>query len=153
IELLDDAAQFRDMMHLSEIVTLERELERRGSGKRKAKEPAANATEPSCVRTMRIVYGCGFMLNVKTDGWKLFCQRNNFPPFVVFKELLGFERLERAWGLAKSSAFKADGMVNWINSIRPEGEPEIEISQIFTPERIANSNDALFRQRIEWWGG
>jgi hypothetical protein len=58
-------------------------------------------------------------------GWKLFCERLSVPPFVAWKGLPGFDRLERALALAEQAAFLPAGMVRWLNDVGPGGTPAL----------------------------
>jgi len=94
----------------------------------------------------------GFLLKVKADGWKLFCARLNLPPFAGWSGLPGLERLQRALKLAEQAAFVPEGMLRWLNKIRPAGTPEITDVAV-TAEATADGLDRLFRERVAWWGG
>jgi len=56
-------------------------------------------------RRLNLTLAAGFVLKVKADGWKLFCERLSVPPFAAWKGLPGFDRLERALALAEQAAF------------------------------------------------
>jgi hypothetical protein len=45
----------------------------------------------------------------------------HLPPFLLRQELPGFDRLQRALALAKEAAFVPEGMLCWLNAIRPAG--------------------------------
>jgi hypothetical protein len=103
-------------------------------------------------RTLDVGLAAGFMLRTKADGWKLFCERLNVPPFLLWKELPGFDRLQRALALTERAAFVPAGFLRWLNSLRPTGEPELTEMPL-TVEGIADATATLFRTRVEWWSG
>jgi hypothetical protein len=92
----------------------------------------------------------GFHLRTKADGWELFCQRLNVPPFVLWKRYPGFERLERALTLAEKAAFTRDGFLHWLNTVRPAGEPEATEVR-FTPESVADDIAIVFQKLVDQW--
>jgi hypothetical protein len=97
----------------------------------------------------------GFILKVKCDGWKLFCERLNVPPFVMWTFLPGYDRLERALKLAGEAAFVPEGMLRFLNSRRSKRKPELpQLTTVpITADAIAAGHDRLFRERARWWGG
>jgi hypothetical protein len=119
------------------------ELEKEGSRKR-----------PTWQRFLDLALAFGFMLRTKADGWKLFCERMNVPPFLVWElgGLPGFGRLQRALALAEEAAFTPEGFLRWLNRIRPAGEPERADVPV-TVEGMADAADRLFRERAAWWNG
>ena len=92
------------------------------------------------------------MLKTKGDGWKIFCERMNVPPFAYWDFLPGFHRLKRALDAAQEAAFVPEGFVRWLNEIRPAGAPEQTAAPV-SPEEFADALETFFRQRVEWWGG
>jgi hypothetical protein len=78
--------------------------------------PKAKAGDrPAWQRFQEGAYAIGYVLRTKADGWKLFCERLNVPPYLLWEGLPGFERLQRALKLAELSAFDGAGMVRWLN--------------------------------------
>ena len=71
---------------------------------------------PLWQRLLELAYAAGFMLRTKADGWKLFCERLHVPPFLVWQELPGFERLQEALAQTEKTAFNAEGMLRWLNT-------------------------------------
>jgi hypothetical protein len=104
-------------------------------------------------RFLDIAHAGGFVLRMKADGWKRFCERLSIPPFAVWKLLPGFDRLERALALAEQVAFDREGMRTWLNRTRPAGAPEVTDGAMTTAESSADVLEALYRERAEWWGG
>jgi hypothetical protein len=94
----------------------------------------------------------GFLLKAKADGWKLFCERLGVPPLAAWAGLPGLARLERALALAERTAFVPEGMVRWLNAVRPAGEPAVTALP-WAAETTAAGIDRLFRERVAWWGG
>jgi hypothetical protein len=94
------------------------------------------------------------MLRTKADGWKLFCERLNLPPFQLWQlgPLPGFDRLQRGLGLAEQAAFTSEGFLRWLNRVRPAGEPELAHLPL-TVEGIAEAAERMFRERAAWWCG
>jgi hypothetical protein len=111
------------------------------------------------VRMLGLYYAQGFVLRTKLAGWKLFCERLTLPPFELWKLLPGFDRLQRAIDLLEDHehgpppAFQPEGMVHWLNEIRPEGAPEASLGALLSPSRVAHDLESAFRQVVEWWGG
>jgi hypothetical protein len=99
-----------------------------------------------------LALGHGYVLKTKTDGWKLFCERMNVPPFAAWKHLPGYERLQRALKLAEEVAFVPEGFLRYLDAIRSAGEPELTEVPL-TVERVAAAAEDMFRQRVTWWGG
>jgi hypothetical protein len=116
-------------------------------------EPADTGERPVWERTLDLALAAGFMLRVKADGWKLFCERLTIPSFVLWKILLGYDRLQRALPLAEKAAFVPEGMVRWLNSIRADGAPEAIVDELISAEKVADTLEVMFRRRVEWWGG
>ena len=94
----------------------------------------------------------GFVLRTKAEGWKLFCERMNVPPFLLWERLPGFDRLRRALSLAEKAAFGNEEFVRWLNAVRRKGTPELTAVPL-TVERTAGGAAEMFRQRVAWWGG
>jgi hypothetical protein len=99
-----------------------------------------------------LALAAGFVLRTKAAGWQLFCGRLSVPPFALWQELPGFGRLQLALKQAEQAAFAPEGMLRWLNGIRPAGHPEVQELGL-TPERYAAGCEAVFRQRARWWGG
>ena len=92
------------------------------------------------------------MLKVKADGWKLFCERMNVPPFLLWEEFPGFKRLQDALAMAEQAAFKPEGFLRWMNDVRPKGDPEHTEEDLWTVEEVADGFEKVYRKRAEWWG-
>lgn len=92
----------------------------------------------------------GYLLRTKADGWKLFCERLNVPPFVIWEQLPGFERLQIGLGLAEQASFVPEGFLRWLNEGRPAGCPELTTIPI-TPVKIADELEKVFREGVRWW--
>jgi hypothetical protein len=159
IELLDEAARYQDSFAFADetddIDTDEAEEEESDEA---TEETDANADEeddsqePVCLRTLDIALAAGYMLRTKADGWKLFCERLNVPPFLLWEIHPGFDRLQRALALAEKAAFVPEGFLRWLNRVRPEGEPELTAVPL-TVEGVAEETEQTFRWRVQWWGG
>jgi hypothetical protein len=103
-------------------------------------------------RMMDLVLASGYMLRTKTEGWKLFCERLNVPPFLLWKVLPGFDRLERYLAIAEKVAFYPEGFLRWMNRVRPEEEPELTEVPV-TAEGLADAAETMYRERAKWWEG
>jgi hypothetical protein len=101
----------------------------------------------------------GFILRTKATGWKLFSERMGIAPFGMWQYLPGFERLQSELNIVEGtpdrpgSAYTPKGVVRWLNTVRPSGDPEVTEAKIVTAVRFADSFDAAFRKRVGWWGG
>jgi hypothetical protein len=117
-------------------------------------EPAEEDTaeRPLWQRHLDLAMASGYVLRTKVDGWKLFCERLNVPPFLLWEKLAGYDRLQRALALAEKAAFVAEGFLRWMNTVRPAGQPELTTLAL-TLERIADETAEMFRQGVEQWGG
>lgn len=168
IELLDAAAAYLDAFHQADAYEppdtdeVEGEEETDEADEAPADAGAADTgtadAEPGrdgwslAERRFRVALASGFLLKVKADGWKLFCERLNLPPFAGWSSLPGLERLQHALKLAEQAAFVPEGMLRWLNEVRPTGTPEIT-DVALTPEITAAGIERLFRERVAWWGG
>ena len=76
-------------------------------------------------RTLDVMLAAGYILRTKANGWKLFCERLNVPPFLCWGMLPGFERLQILLDAAEKAAFM-QGFLKWHNRVRPKGEPELK---------------------------
>jgi hypothetical protein len=103
-------------------------------------------------RRWNLTLAAGFVLKVKADGWKLFCEQLTVPPFATWTDLPGFDRLERALALAEHAGFLPAGMVRWLNDVRPAGTPALSTVPL-TVEGIADATAKMFQDRVDWWGG
>jgi hypothetical protein len=107
---------------------------------------------PSWQRALDLALAAGFVLRTKADGWKRFCARLSVPPFLLWQELPGFDRLQRSLALAENVAFVPEGMRCWLNAIRPAGVPEL--TQVpLTIGAVVDATEEAFRRRVQWWGG
>jgi hypothetical protein len=117
---------------------------------RPAQEDAVK--EPVCVRALDVAFAAGYMLRTKANGWKLFCERLNVPPLLLWEVLPGFDRVQRALALTEKAAFVSEGFLVWLNRVRPKGKPKLTTVPL-TVEGMADANEEAFRRRVEWWGG
>jgi hypothetical protein len=108
--------------------------------------------EPACFRTLDLALAAGYVLRTKANGWKLFCERLNVPPFLIWEIHPGFDRLQLVLAMTEKAAFVPQGFLVWLNRIRPKGEQELTAVPL-TVERVAAANEEAFRHRVEWWGG
>jgi hypothetical protein len=107
---------------------------------------------PPWQRSLDLALAAGFVLRTKADGWQQFCERLHVPPCLLWQDLPGFDRLQRALALAEKAAFAPEGMRCWLNAIRPAGAAELAEVPL-TVEAVADATDEAFRERVRWWGG
>ena len=174
LELLEGAALYHDAFSLSddcsrdcsdeeaapERVAEEGDAENRDRAEQKPDvnadaEPEEDdpAGRPTWQRILDTALGTGFILRTKMDGWKLFCQRRGFPPLLMWKKLPGFTRLQHALALTENAAFTRQGMVRFMNRIRPAGKPKLTEAQLITAETYADGCEAAYLHQVEWWSG
>jgi hypothetical protein len=151
VELVEDAAVYHDSFErVNESDEFDHSV---GSARKKGKRKQSAAdVQSKHDRLWGLVLGAGYVLRAKADGWRLFCERQGIDPYVLWSDLPGFERLQRALELAREIAFKPEGMLAWMNRIRPADEPEMTEIPL-TAERVAAGTDHLFRKRVAWHGG
>jgi hypothetical protein len=94
----------------------------------------------------------GFLLKLKIDGWKLFCQRRRIPPYALWQSLPGYDRLQRALELTEEVAWTAEDYLRWFNGLQPGGGPEATQVGV-TAETVADELEEWFRERVRWWSG
>jgi hypothetical protein len=116
-------------------------------------EDEASDGLPEYARLLNMAYVAGFMLNTKAAGWRLFCRRLNVPPLVLFKIMPGFARFERASKLAEVAAFKPEGVVRWLNTVRPDRDPPVTLANVITADGYAEDSERVYRERVKFWGG
>lgn len=113
----------------------------------------AETTEEDCdTKKLDLALAAGYVLRTKADGWKLFCERLNVPPFLLWQDLPGHSRLHCLLGLSEKAAFTAEGFLRYINDGRPQGA-SARTTVSLTTKTIADETEALFRHRVQWWGG
>jgi hypothetical protein len=103
--------------------------------------------------SMDLAHAAGFHLRTKVAGWKLFCKRMSLPPFALWQPLPGFARFKRRLDFTKRVAFVPEGMVRWLNRIRPKHAPEMTIDQLVSAARIADGLQAVFPEFVQRCGG
>jgi hypothetical protein len=114
------------------------------------KDPGAHTDREG--RLFDLLLAAGYQLRAEAEGWKLFCEKVNIPPFLLWQDLPGFDRLQRALTLAEQAAFTAEGLLKWANRIRPAGEPEwTEVP--LTAETAARALEKAFQAYIRGWSG
>jgi hypothetical protein len=109
-------------------------------------------------RRLDIALATGYLLKVRTEGWKRFCERLGVPSFALWELLPGYKRLRIALRLADGTpdmpgaAFAPEGMIAWLNKVRPTGESEVR-KLISTVDWYAERFEEMYRERATWWGG
>ena len=158
IELVDEAARYQAAFAFNDDVRDTFEADEAEEESEAAEETEAQtdeedaSQEPACFRTLDIALAAGYVLRTKANGWKLFCERLNVPPFLVWEIHPGFDRLQGVLALAEKAAFVPEGFLRWLNRIRPKGEPELTAVPV-TVEGVADETGKAFRWRVQWWGG
>ena len=94
----------------------------------------------------------GHLLLARTARWQRFCQKMNVPPYLLWEQLPGFDRLRRTLAEAEKTSFSTDEFSCWLNDPCSEGMPEITA---FTadPSIGAAADMETFRQLVRQWGG
>jgi hypothetical protein len=161
IELLDHASSYLESFVRADLVDFSKN---RASGEPGDEANESEDEEEDCdpdaedppmttaERWFRHALAAGFVLKTKVNGWKLFCERLNVPPFLLWQELPGFQRVQEALKLCEKAAFVEEGFVRWLNEVRPAGDPPLTSSPIRV-ERIADGCEKARRERTRWWGG
>jgi hypothetical protein len=163
IELVDQAAHYQAALGFAddtEADAEEEEQEEESDDAAEETDPQADegpaqddeSEMPAWLRTLDIALAAGYVLRTKANGWKLFCERLNVPPFLLWEIHPGFDRLQRVLALAEKAAFVPEGFLRWLNRIRPKGEPELPAVPL-TVEGVADETEKVFRWRVQWWGG
>ncbi|HEY7157969.1 MAG TPA: hypothetical protein VH575_28695 [Gemmataceae bacterium] len=155
LDLLDEAAGYLDVLAaVREEETVNDADDQDANGDTYSEVDEAEEADEWLSDPWDLPLACGFLLRTKVEGWKLFCERLNIPPVLLWEPLPGYQRLQRALALAEKIAFYPEGFRRWMNERRPEGAPELKLTDLpFTVERIADANQELFRERLAWWGG
>jgi hypothetical protein len=148
IELVDEAARYQAALTFNNDV---RDTFDADEADESPMQKDANENS-MCFRTLDIALAAGYMLRTKANGWKLFCERLNVPPFLLWEIHPGFVRLQAVLALAEKAAFVPEGFLRWLNRVRPKGEPELTAVPL-TVEGVADETEKAFRWRVQWWGG
>ena len=109
-----------------------------------ALDPAKN---PLNERTFDLTLATGYVMRTKANGWKAFCQRLSVPPFLLWEGFPGFHRLQQALTTAERRAFTSEGVLRWLNRMRPEGKPIVNEEDLLTVEKLADDHEATFETR------
>jgi hypothetical protein len=152
LDRLDDA---RDWNGDEEEQAEEDKSEADGDAPEEADEDAESEEDSpptASERLLDVALAAGYILRTKADGWKLFCERLNVSRDQLWDVLPGFKRLQAALALTEKAAFVPEGMLRWLNDVRPDGQPELTEVPL-TAERAADGNEEMFRERVEWWSG
>jgi hypothetical protein len=122
-----------------------------GDGAEAEEAGAGDAKTPARWRHLDMIMVFGFALRTKAEGWKLFCERMSVPPFLLWEDYPGFDRLQRALALAQTAAFTPEGMLRWLNEVRPVGAPE-RTAVPLSVEGVADATAKMFREQAGRWG-
>jgi hypothetical protein len=162
IELLQESAGYQEGFVLADdtrdIFGDEAEEKESDDMDEEADAPADDGTaqedaseEPVCFRALDLALASGYVLRTRANGWKLFCERLNVPPFLLWEVLPGFDRLQRALALTEKAAFVPEGFLRWLNRGRPKGQPELTAVPL-TVEGVADIIAEAYRQGVKRWG-
>jgi hypothetical protein len=159
MELLEEAASYQQAFAITDNLGADQAEKESDDGVEETGAPADEGLaqgdaneEPACFRFLDVALAAGYMLRTKANGWKLFCERLNVPPFLLWEVLPGFKRVQRALELTEKAAFVPEGFLRWLKRVRPKGEPEFTVVPL-TAEGVAEANAEAYRQRVQWWGG
>lgn len=89
----------------------------------------------------------GYLLKVQVEGWKLFCERLNAPPFLVWQSLEGSAMVLKSMPLVDEIAF----LPAEVSAVQPAEAGETP--QRITVESYARDLEATYRERIRFWSG
>ena len=101
IDLLEEAASYQEAfafadstgdINADEAEEEERDEAAEETGARADKGPVQEDAdkEPVWLRALDVALAAGYMLRTKANGWKLFCERLNVPPFLLWEIHPGF---------------------------------------------------------------
>jgi hypothetical protein len=131
------------------------EMKPEGEPDSKAEEDSEDDTDGEWAvwhRYFDLALASGYVLRAKAEGWKLFCERLNVPPFLFWEKLPGLDRLLRALALAEKAAFVPEGFLRWMNRIRPAGDPELTNVPL-TTEGLATATEETFQELVQHCSG
>jgi hypothetical protein len=94
----------------------------------------------------------GYIVHTYANGWRLFCENRAIPPFVSWENLSGYERIQTRLSQAEKVAYSSEEFVAWLNSVKPEDDPELHTNP-YTAEGIAQQLDEAFAFVARWSGG
>jgi hypothetical protein len=102
---------------------------------------------PTGQRARDLALLSGYEVKAKFDGWNLFCERWNVPPYLATWELLpGFDRLQDALELAGEAGVSRERFWECLSGQRPAaGELKLPDTGVMSPEACADFLEARFR--------
>ncbi len=128
VELLEETAKYHDAMDAFDLDAGDEAIEYDDEPKDSDKSPEADTRElmeehgrPPWARWLAIAYAQGYVLRSKVEGWKLFCERLNVPPFYLWEGLPGFDRLQRTLSVVEEAAFTSE---DFLRGSIPSGQLE-----------------------------
>jgi hypothetical protein len=150
LDLLEEAARYHDAFDDLHRVEPDDEDEEESDGE--VNEEELERDWALWERYFDLALASGYVLRAKAEGWKLFCEKLNIPPFLLWEMLPGFDRLQRALALAEKAAFTSEGFLRWLNRVRPRGKAELKEVPL-TAEAVAHELEGAYRERVQWWDG
>jgi hypothetical protein len=171
IELQDAAGFYRDAMLIDEQDCHLRQITGRGDeveagpeenegaardeesidGDDEGDETEDDGRWPGESRAFDVVLAAGCVFREKVRGWELFCERLSVPPYSLWTGLPGYDRFEKLLKTSESIAFTRKGLRRWLNRTKAAGEPDSK--RVLSAERLADAAEAMYRERVKWWGG
>jgi hypothetical protein len=108
-------------------------------------------------RLLDTAFAAGYLLKTKAAGWTRFCDRLGVPPFLLWEALPGYDRVRRAVKAADGLAFDAKGFHRWRDGMHRkrgrDGADDAGPLREVTPEAETDRIEAMFWERVAWWGG
>jgi hypothetical protein len=132
IDLLEEAASYQEAfafadstgdINADEAEEEERDEAAEETGARGDKGPVQEDAdkEPVWLRALDVALAAGYMLRTKANGWKLFCERLNVPPFLLWEVLPGFQACAAHSGIDRESRIRSRGVSAVDQSRSPQG--------------------------------
>jgi hypothetical protein len=163
IELMDQAAVCSESLHRVHETRDDFGVEDEGESEEPNEAGAANEEDQfewtTAIRMLDIALADGFMFKVKADGWRLWCEQKGIPPFTLWEMLPGFDRVMLAIKLTEGTdelpgpAFLPQGMVRWLNKIKPKDGRFATVETIVSAEKIADEIETIFQEAVKRRGG
>ena len=116
------------------------------------REDTTEPPRPAWVRALGVAYAAGFLLLTKADGWKMFCERLHLPPFLLWEDLPGYERLQMTLAGARHASFHAESMRQWLDRVRPPGAAP-STGTLLSIDAVADATEEMYDDRVRFWGG
>jgi hypothetical protein len=149
LSLQDEAEKYLHALARASAATQERVRQESRDADQTGSRQSQGSLEDRCYD---LVLAAGYRLRTKTEGWQLFCQRRHLPPFALWENLPGFQRWYHTLQRTAEIAFEPEGLLCWLNRVRPPGTPE-KVEVPLTAEGVADDLERMFQQSVRSWGG